>query len=327
MGWIATSVLGGLLVVAGLWDAVTTTVNVNERIGHVARAVFAVTHRPLSALLRGGARSSAALLQVVVLILTWLALLWLGWWLVLLGRPAAFAHSATGEAAGAADTLYVAGYGLFALGVGDIAPTTTAAQVLVVLSSATGLILITLVVTYLLMLTRAATHKRHVARLVRSLGDGPEEIVRHAWDGSSFQPAIPPLQDIARELAMVAEHQVTFPVLYEFGTHRPELTLGGRLVDILDAIHLMRAAAPQARIPEVSSHQLRVGMAELVRAVPLLDEVDELAPEPGVGVLDQLGVPVTDGEVDTHLDAALRRELHALAMLEGWPKTEDRPSA
>jgi hypothetical protein len=242
---------------------------------------------------------------------------------VLLGTPMGFAHGATGEPAGALDTAYVAGFGIFALGVGDISPTTPAAQLLLVISAGTGLVLVTLVVTYLLSLTQAATHKRHVARLVRSLGEGSEEIAEHAWDGTSFQPATLALQEISHQLALLAEHHVTFPMLHHLGTHRPELTLGSRLVDILDAVHLMRAAERDARIAEVTSHQLRMGMAGLVQAIPLRVEPDELSAEPDLGVLERLGVRTDGREVEAHLDAPLRRKLHALAIAEGWPRTDD----
>lgn len=319
MGWALSIAVGGALVLGVLWDALTTTVNVSERIGHIARGVFAVTNRPLDVVMLQGARPTAALVQVVLLILSWTMLLWAGWWLVLLGDPIQFVYGVTGQGAGAMDTLYIAGFGVFALGVGDFGPTTSAAQLLLPASSVTGLFLVTLEVTYLLSLTRAVTHKRHLARLVRSLGNGCEEIVERAWDGTSFAAAAAPLQTLASDLTLLAEHQVTFPVLHKFGTHRPDLILAARLVDLLDAIHLMSSAPVGTRLPDLTSHQLRTGMHELVRATPLHASSVELSPEPGPDVLERLAIDTT-GSQEPHLDAGLRSGLHALADLEGWPK-------
>jgi hypothetical protein len=320
---LVTGVFGVVVVVLVLTDAVTTTVNVSEQPGVFADRVVQLSRRPLRALFRRTRRPSVALGQVVLLIVVWTTLLWLGWWLILLTEPARFVHTTTGATADALDTLYVAGFAVFALGVGDIGPTSRAAQLLLPLASVTGLGLVTLEITYLLSLTRAAAHKRQVARMLHNLGDDADQIVAHLWDGTSFAHAPTILNPLATEMALLAEHQLAFPVLYEFGARRRELAVAPGLVRLLDALVVMHdRAAPQHRLPSVTHHQLLTSMQELVLATPLEGrDVTEAAP-PGTRILERLGIPVVETPND-EVSRELRRALHRLAVEEGWPMADD----
>jgi hypothetical protein len=316
--WVATTLVGAVLLVATLTDLLTTTVNVTERSGRLASGVFAVTRRPLQRLLPPKARPSVAMAQVVALLVTWTFLLWGSWWLIMVGEPIAFEHG-DGRVADALDTLYVAGFGVFALGVGDIGPSSRAAQLLLPLSSATGLALVTLEITYLLSLNAAAAHKRQVARMVQGLGEDADRIVRHSWDGTSFASAGPPLSALATELALLAEHQLAYPVLYQFGARREQEAVAPGLVGLLDALHLMHdRTAPWARLPELTHRQLIAGMASLVEVTPVEGDDVVVSPRPGLALLETLGVPTVDTAV-ADPDEPLRRRLHVLAFQEGRP--------
>lgn len=320
--WVVTSLLGVLLVVVVLTDAVTTTVNVTERAGGIAARVFRLSRRPLRAMFRRNRRPSVALGQVVLLIVVWTMLLWLGWWLILLGEPARFVHTAGGATADVLDTLYVAGFAVFALGIGDIGPTSRAGQLLLPLASVTGLALVTLEITHLLSLTRAVVHKRQVARMLHNLGDDVDQIIAHCWTGTTFAPARDILNTLATELALLAEHQLAFPVLYEFGARRQKLAVAPGLIRLMDALVLMHdRAAPEVRLPDVTHHQLLTSLEEIVYATPFRGGEVATGPVPGTEIFERRGIPIAttlvpDGRCD------LRQALHVLAVEEGWPMVD-----
>ena len=91
--WAVAVILGVSLVVLVLCDAVSTTVNVTERSGPFSMFVFSLTGRPLRRVFRRTHRSTVGLAQVVGLVMVWAALLWLAWWLILLGEPMPYVHA------------------------------------------------------------------------------------------------------------------------------------------------------------------------------------------------------------------------------------------
>jgi hypothetical protein len=320
--WILTTVLGVVVLVVAVTDALATTINVTERPPPLARAVLRTTRRPLRALLVGRRRALVGLLQTVLLLGTWGALLWGGWTLVLLADPVVLVRGESGAAAGVIDHLYVAGYAVFTLGNGDFSPATPAAQVLIVLAAGSGLAVVTLAVTYLLGLTGASQHKRRLARMVHGLGEDAHQMVRRSWTGSDFGPAAQALDSLATDVTELAEHHAAFPVLHEFAATRRELAAGPALLALLDAVTLMRACADdRARLPEMPAVQLGAAVDELLHSMPELEPQATPPPAPGTGVLEELGItvappPSTGVDEATH---ARRRGLHALAVHEGWP--------
>lgn len=316
---LALLIAGVLVIAVVMADAVVTTVNVSERAGRVAALVLRASRPALRAVWSGPRRSAVALAQVVTLLLGWIVGLWLGWWLVLLGPQMRFTDLVHEDRpVDAAETLAVAGSALFALGAGDVVPASTIARLLLPLAAATGLVLVTLEITYLLTLTRVAVHKHQVARMLSGLGDDPAAIVTRCWDGASFAPSARVFDELATELTLLAENQRSFPVLYELGSRDRDRTVAPGLTRVLDAVELMgAAAAPEVRLPKITHHRLLTAVDELLRSSPVSDAAD-VDDRPDAEVLRRLGVPRAP-EHDGGRERHLRRGLRALADEEGWP--------
>jgi hypothetical protein len=329
--WPFILLAGTAVVVLAIVDALMTTLNVTERPAPVARTVLGASRRPLRAVLRGPRRAGVGLAQTVLMLGTWTALLWLGWWLVLLADPLVLVRSDGGAVAGAVDHLYVAGYGIFTLGTGDFTPATASAQLATVLAAGSGLALVTLEVTYLLGLTGAAQHKRRLARVVHGMGRDATQIVARSWNGEDFEQAAQLLDPLADDLVELAEHHAAFPVLHEFAASRRELAVGPAMLALLDAIHLMRRATPGARLPELPVAMVHAAVDELLLTMPELEPDATPPPAPGVEVLERLDIPVAGDTADEAADGTAadtagyeavrtrRRDLYALALHEGWP--------
>lgn len=76
------------------------------------------------------------------------------------------------------DRFYFAGYTMFTLGNGDFAPKQGVWRILTTVTAASGMLFITLSVTYVLSVLDAVTQKRSFASDVSGLGSNGTEIVR-----------------------------------------------------------------------------------------------------------------------------------------------------
>ncbi len=154
---------------------------------------------------------------------SWIALLWLGWWLLFTAHPASIVHSSTGAVASATERVYFIGFTLFTLGNGDFVPTgRTLAG-----GDGAGLIerplFVTLSITYLTPVLSATMDKRQLAAVIHDLGVTPTEIVANSWDGEGFDDLMSQLSlSIGPKLHLHAERHLAYPVLHYFHSRDPE---------------------------------------------------------------------------------------------------------
>jgi hypothetical protein len=103
------------------WDVLATTMSLTSVAGPVSRgltgAVWETSRRaPGSVGTALKTRAGPVLLPVTVI--AWVTLLWLEWWLVLLGDADGVESAATGAPASALERLYVAGFSVSTVGLG-----------------------------------------------------------------------------------------------------------------------------------------------------------------------------------------------------------------
>lgn len=110
---------------------------------------------------------------VVVTVLLWLVLLWLGWALIFSGSEVAVVSDQTGRPADWWGRVYFAGTTISTLGPGDLVAGGPAWQIATVVSSLSGLLFATLAITYLIPVVGAVTSRRQVALQIVGLGEDP----------------------------------------------------------------------------------------------------------------------------------------------------------
>jgi hypothetical protein len=313
-------VLGILLALLVMIDAVRTVVNITAQKGPIARTVHRIG-RQLARRLPGRWRSSAGLVITFAILVSWTLGLWLAWTIALLDPAVQIVETADGTPArGLLDAVYLAGFSIFTLGTGDLGAGTTTGRLVTVLASGTGLFTVSVEVTYLVALTSAAAHERKTARLATALGGDVRTIVSRSWDGESFRQVEPILQALARDLSELAESHRTFPVLHDVLPRTRSSALGPSLLALSDAIDVMHRSAPaRSALTRLTYEQLVVAVDGVLSGLP--DDGrphdDPPAADPD-GLLAGLGcVPSRERSVDEAI-AARRRGLFRLAVEEGW---------
>lgn len=187
----------------------------------------------------------------VATLLCWLGGLWLGWTLIFCADPQAVVTAKDGVPASFAERIYFVGYTLTTLGLGDYRPDTTTWRMATVLAAASGLMLFTMAITYIVPIVTASATLRQLATYLDGLGDDGPDIVVRSWEHDrgfdalrTHLNAVMPLVATARQLYLA------YPILHYFHSTDVRAALPVRLATLDEAVTILaHGVAPGARLP------------------------------------------------------------------------------
>lgn len=320
---------GGVLLAVAFLDAFTTTLIVSAGGGPLTRRLTGLVWRGLLRVHRRDSESTllsvAGTVLLVATVLTWVALLWAGWTLILLGGDA-IVDATTEVPASGADIVYYAGFTVFTLGVGDYVAATAPWRVATAAASFSGLFLITLAITYLVSVVSAVVARRAIAIQINALGVTAEDIAVRGWAGDAFSSAfIQQLGALNSQLATSAEQHLAYPVLHYFHSRHPAISTPRAVAALDEAMLLLSAAVAPAARPDISAvDPMRRVVDRYLNAVAATSATPHGAdppPPPDLQVLAAAGIPVVS-QPDFHQQIAQqadrRRRLHQLVSSDGW---------
>lgn len=321
-------ILGIILLITVLLDALWTTLwsegvagPVSSRVARVVwqawRSVVPVrAHRALSL-------SGPLVLSAVVAV--WVALMWAGWTLVFSAQKTSLLSTMDHTPPDTMGRLYFAAMAVFTMGNGDFAPQGSTWQVATALANANGLLVLTLVISYVLSVLSAVVQKRLLAREVAALGSSGPEFVLAGWNGKNFRDLDLPLNTITSRLGQLTEQHLAYPILHYYHSREREASSVLAVAILEDALAiLLHAVAEQQRPAEATLRSTRAALQnfhETLNSAFVRSNAD-LPPAPGLQPLRQEGVTV--GEEAVFPDevarqrADARRQLHGAVTQAGW---------
>lgn len=262
---------------------------------------------------------------MLVVILGGVAMLWLGWMLLFCADPASIVNAKTGAAAGHIDRAYFTGYTLFTLGIGDFVPIGPRAQFITIISSFSGLFLVTLSITYLLPVLSAATQKRQLAAMIRDLGSDPASVLIEAWDGQGFDRLFGKFSStLSPMIHLHAQRHLEYPIIHYFHSNRAEESLAIGIAVLDEAFTLIAHAATVETRPhpsEITHARRAIGslLNMLKSRYPHL--ACENPPSPDVAKLAEAGIPLANPDELEKAIADLsprRKQLRSFVEDAGW---------
>lgn len=316
---IAIVVIGCLLLALVLVDVFRTVMWSSAGAGPITGLVTMVFRRGVVPLARRRpiALSMVGPLALASIPLVWAALLVVGFAFALQIDPDAVVHATTGLPADWSEQLYVAGYSVFTLGNGDFAPATTFGEVAFVLMSATGLLLMTLSVTYLIPVISASVAARSFASSVLSLGDSAAELVVEAWDGERIA-LDHQIRQWNEQLSMLGQQHLAYPVLHIFTGNDVEAVAPLAVQRVDETLTLLDAVDQRAAPERPARRQLRSSVESYVESFGT--PVDDSAPPPDppdLSLLRAAGIPLrADDDTFAQVSDALaghRSRVHQVA--------------
>ncbi len=207
---------GTLIVLAVILDIIWTTLWIDGGAGFITHRLSNMVWKMISKMPLGKELSGPITLMSVLL--TWIALLWLGWTLVFASHPHSIYSTLNNHTLHWENFIYYAGYTIFTLGSGDYAPTSPFWQILTNLASGTGTLFLALGTSYILTIVGAVVDKRIFARGFFSMGASSDEILIDSWNGENFSAMDSSLAELASELSALAVRHKAYPLLHYYHT-------------------------------------------------------------------------------------------------------------
>ncbi|MGY1825772.1 MULTISPECIES: ion channel [unclassified Blastococcus] len=326
-------VIGLAIVSFAVVDEVRTTLAVASGPGPLTRLVTDAVWR----LARRPAIADAAPVRavggpgVIVIGLTvgaWFTLLWLGWSLVFLGDEEAVVGSSSGAAASVWERFYFAGYSIATLGNGGFQPAGPGFQLATMAASLSGMLLITLGVSYLTSVISAVVVKRSFASQVTGFGSTGAEAAAGLATPGSVVPAVVPLSSLSSTLSTLAQQHRAYPLLHAYRPRAPELGTAPAVAVLLDATLLLSSSAdPASRLPAGVRRSVVSAVQQYVAHAPATGGAHAGgAPALVPADIERTGLPVDPAQLAerTAECADLRDELSRRIRAAGyrWPGDE-----
>lgn len=246
--WTSVPSLVGLgLVGLVVLDVTVTVLSVSSGPGPVTRRVSSGAWRAFRGLHAESRQRWPALrvhwllriagpLIVLLVLLTWIVLMILGWGLVF-GQEGSLL--ADGEALEPAfGRIHYAAALVLGRGT-DFNPGGGVWRFAEQVASLTGVGFIGVSVAYVLPVINAVVHRRSVAASVATLGGNPNEILLRAWDGEDLGDLDLHLIALTPDIALLAQHHLAYPVITYFHSGDRVASLAPAIVVLDEALTLL----------------------------------------------------------------------------------------
>jgi hypothetical protein len=259
---------------------------------------------------------------LVITLLLWFLLAWLGWALVFASSEAS-AQLASGSGTSFADRILFAGQTLVG-GASDLAAGSGGWRVAALAATAHGLFLASLSIAYLIPVVSAVAEKRKLAGHIATLGRSPDEIVVRAWNGRDFGDLNLHLVNLVPEITLLAQRHLAYPLVHHFHSSARYWACAPAVAALDEAMTMLSYGVPREHRPDaVALRTARAAVLELLETLQeeFLDNVPDPPPPPDLEVLREYGVPVhDDGRFQDRLDvlAPRRALLRAMVEQDGW---------
>lgn len=322
-------IAGLIILIVGIIDFMWTTLWVDGGAGPIIKQVsklFWKTIKKVSQRNHGFLSLSGPLLLSLTLFI-WISMIWLGWTLIFAGSADAIIHSEGDGPLAWSERFYFTGFLIFTLGVGDYFPLQGIWQIVSILASGTGLLFITLGVTYILNVLEAVTNKRSFADSVTGLADCGSELVINAWNGKDYHDFDLLLDSLSSQLSTLTAQHKAYPVLHYYYAESQDEDLPSALAIFDEALTIIHLGSPEDVKPNkllMKEARSSVGsyLDTLTRAfIRPADDAPEIA---ALHKLNAAGIPtVAEKEFQIGLQELddRRKELAGLIKENGhdWP--------
>ena len=306
-----------------VWTAVAAGSGAGPLTGRIGRRLWAAALAVYARIRQPTVLTTAGVLIVLTVLLVWIVLVLAGWLAIFSSSDGAVRAASTGETGDLIDRMYFTGYTVFTLGLGDYVPGDGTWQLATVVATGSGLVLVTLSITYLVPVASAVVQRRQLSAQIFSLGESGTDIVARAWNGSDFGQLSQNLSILLAPLHSLRLQHLTYPVLHYFHSQSRHDAAAVNLTHLDHALGLLRHGVDTGVRPDTQTlDALSAALGEFLITMDgvHITAADRPVPAADLSALARAGIQVDEGAYDHHVqDSDHRRRLLAAYLLDdGW---------
>ncbi|WP_126172407.1 ion channel [Altericroceibacterium xinjiangense] len=250
-------------------------------------------------------------------LLTWIGLLWAGWVFVFAGEPSSLQHSSDKSSADWAGRIYFVGYMMFTAGNGDYKPQGDVWQLVSAATNASGMILVTLALTYLISVLSAVVAKRALASDIAGLGSSSQDLLLTGWNGKDFRSLDFSLSALGSSLSALSQQYESYPILQYYHAARAAKSPIVAVAKLDEALSILHHGVPEDIRPNPALlHAARSSVESFLETMPgaFIDKAPHAPSAPDLSKLRDAGVPTVS---EQHFASALEEASDRRRMLLG----------
>ena len=325
--------LGVALLVGAVVDLLWTTLWVDGGAGPLSSRLSTWMWRVLRRTGEGRSRA-LSLSGPLILVFTlgmWVGLIWIGWTFIFAGGENALIDTREGAPVRWTGRLWYVAYTMFTNGNGDFTPNGGVWQVASSFTTASGMLFVTLGVSYVLSILGAVSEKRAFAKGITGLGDRSEAFVVAGWSDEEFHDLDLLLSELASEMNRLAEQHKSYPILHYYHSEGEEDASSVAAVIFDEVLTILRFGVPVEEQPNpVLVESARSSTADYLETLDaaFIEPTDRAPPPPDLDRLREADIPtVSDEEFAEALADLDERRRKLLATVEAdawdWPPLEE----
>lgn len=319
-------VVGLVVLVLVVVDIIWTTLWVDGGAGPLSSLLIPTLWEGMRKL--GGKRSrTLSLAGPVILALTlatWVVLIWGGWTLVFGAAEDALVNARNDKPVTWVNRQYFVAYTMFTMGNGDYYPARDVWEVAASLTTASGMLFVTMGVSYVFSVLSAVTEKRSFASSVTGLGGSAEALVETGWDEDDFRGLNLPLNSLSSQLDTLATQHKAYPILHYYHSEEASQSSAMAVAILDDALTVLRYgverdAQPNRALVENARNAVDNYLETLNES--FFDPAQQTPDPPSLDSAREAGVPTVSGRdfesaVDGHADR--RQKLLGIVRSDAW---------
>ena len=116
--------------------------------------------------------------------------------------------------------------------------------------SFTGLIFITVSITYFVPILSAVILQEGIGVFINSLGKSPEDILINGWNGKNFDRLLNRLANVYQKLIQHTQNYQAYPVVFYFRAGDPNRSIVVNLAKLNEALGLLKHVVKQESSPD-----------------------------------------------------------------------------
>lgn len=261
---------------------------------------------------------------LVSILINWLVLIWISASLLFISQPNSLMNVETNSSTTVVNKIFYTGYTLSTLGLGDMEAIGPFWDILTAILSFTGLILISIAITYLLPVVSAEITKRRISVYINTLGCSAEDILLNYWNGTDFKELEQPFISLTDSIILHGQNHKAYSVLHYFHSSDKKEAFVLNLTNLDEALTVLLHNIPAIQRPSFNILiRLRKAISSYLITLPeaFIKPSNETPPVLILTALEDKGIKIIYGRtIDLEYKKLTTRRRLLLSLLkdDGW---------